>query len=235
MNKNNSLTFALVIISSGLVIAIGVLIYRTNLLDKIFINEEPVVEEAPQIAPITEDDHILGNPKADVVIIEYADFECPACKEFHNTMRLMMDQFGQDSRIAWVFRQSPLQGEGTNSMRLALLSECISNKYNESKFWQFTNKMYDNAPNSLDKEQTDLILEDINLDPEVINSCVDNLDTADDVNSDLKDREVILMVENSFGTPFNVIKTKNEISTFSGAIPYVMLRDIVEQNSLDFN
>lgn len=237
MNKNNSLTFSLVIILSGLVIAIGVLVYRTNLLEKVFNDEEEVVvEEVSRITPISEEDHILGNPNADVVIIEYADFECPACKEFHNTMRLIMEQFGQNSRVAWVFRHSPLQGEGSNSMRLSLASECIAAEYNDSKFWQFTNKIYDNAPSSLSEEQTDLIIEEIGLDVDLIGSCIDNLQTKDEVNQDLKDRDFIVKeIEKNFGTPFNVIKTKNDVSTFSGAIPYIMLRDIIEQNSLDFN
>ncbi|MFA5838938.1 MAG: thioredoxin domain-containing protein, partial [Candidatus Paceibacterota bacterium] len=39
-----------------------------------------------EIALSEEGDHILGNPDAQVKIIEYSDYECPYCKSFHITM-----------------------------------------------------------------------------------------------------------------------------------------------------
>ena len=37
------------------------------------------------VRPADETDHIFGNPNAAVKIIEYADLECPYCKNFHVT------------------------------------------------------------------------------------------------------------------------------------------------------
>jgi hypothetical protein len=41
------------------------------------------------IMPITEKDHILGDPNAKVIIVEYSDTECPFCKRFHRDMQTL--------------------------------------------------------------------------------------------------------------------------------------------------
>src|SRR3989344_2671228 len=49
-------------------------------------------------------DHILGNPNAEVKVIEYVDLECPFCKTFHNTMHQVMNYYGESGKVAWVVR-----------------------------------------------------------------------------------------------------------------------------------
>src|SRR3989338_9642950 len=61
------------------------------------------------VAPIGTSDHILGDPSAPVKIIEYSDLECPFCSRFHETMKQVMDEFGKDGKIAWVYRHFPLE------------------------------------------------------------------------------------------------------------------------------
>lgn len=41
------------------------------------------------LKPVTENDHIFGNPNAKVKIIR-SDPSCPSCKVFHNTMKKLM-------------------------------------------------------------------------------------------------------------------------------------------------
>jgi len=48
------------------------------------------------VAPVTKNDHILGNANAPVKIVEYSDLECPFCKRFHETMNQVMDEYGKD-------------------------------------------------------------------------------------------------------------------------------------------
>src|SRR5271154_3989393 len=40
--------------------------------------------------PVTIADHILGNPDAQVVIVEYSDTECPYCKDYFSTLQQIM-------------------------------------------------------------------------------------------------------------------------------------------------
>ena len=43
-------------------------------------------------------DHIRGNPKAPIVLIEYSDLECPFCKMYHETMNKIMTKYEKSSR-----------------------------------------------------------------------------------------------------------------------------------------
>src|SRR3990167_8533859 len=66
------------------------------------------VEAAPsgEIAPLTERDHIRGSSKAELVIYEYSDTECPFCKVFHNTMKEVLSTY--NGQVAWVYRHFPI-------------------------------------------------------------------------------------------------------------------------------
>ena len=54
----------------------------------------PEPEKAIELSPVTEKDFIRGNPNAPITIVEYSDYDCPFCKNFHDTMKLIMDDYG---------------------------------------------------------------------------------------------------------------------------------------------
>src|SRR3989338_7053875 len=54
------------------------------------------------LVPVSKDDHILGNPDAPVTIVEYSDLECPFCKQFHVTMKAIMEEYGKRGQVNWV-------------------------------------------------------------------------------------------------------------------------------------
>ncbi len=55
---------------------------------------------------VTADEHIIGSPDAKVVIVEYADLQCPACKAYSSLLNQAVQAYG--SNIAVVFRHFPL-------------------------------------------------------------------------------------------------------------------------------
>lgn len=50
----------------------------------------------------------MGSPQAPVQLIEFADFECPFCANFHNTIKTVQEQF--PGKIALTFIHFPLPG-----------------------------------------------------------------------------------------------------------------------------
>ena len=64
-----------IVIAGGL---IAVSLYFANGKSPTVITP-PVInnESASFMRPVSSSDHILGNPNADVVIVEYSDTECP--------------------------------------------------------------------------------------------------------------------------------------------------------------
>ena len=71
-------------------------------------------------------DHILGNPAAPVKVIEYADLECPYCKDFETTMHQVMDYYGTSGKVAWVYRPFPLTSIHSKAPEEAQAAECAA-------------------------------------------------------------------------------------------------------------
>ena len=57
-------------------------------------------------AGLSAADHALGNPQARVTLLEYGDYECPACIQAAPLVRHLLDS--NDGRMRFVFRHFPL-------------------------------------------------------------------------------------------------------------------------------
>jgi len=100
-------------------------------------NAQKQLESVPAFDPTT--DHFRGNKDAEVVLIEYSDFECPYCNAFHSTMLDLMTKYS--GQIAWVYRYYPLTFH-PNAQTLAEAGECISVYSGEDAFWKFVDSTY---------------------------------------------------------------------------------------------
>ena len=83
-SKINNLSTPIAIVIAGALIA-GALYLGTSQSGGTNSPQPQVGTEQPagsleKVAAVTSEDHIRGNPNADVVIVEYSDFECPFCK-----------------------------------------------------------------------------------------------------------------------------------------------------------
>jgi hypothetical protein len=84
----------------------------------------------------------MGNADAELVIVEYSDFECPYCSKFHKTMEQVMADYGKDGKVAWVYRHYPLDFH-QNAMPTAVASECVARIGGDAKFFEFAKKHSD--------------------------------------------------------------------------------------------
>ncbi len=55
---------------------------------------------------VVVEDHIKGNPDAAVKLVEYSDFQCPACAQFHPYIIEIMDAYGD--QLSFEYRHFPL-------------------------------------------------------------------------------------------------------------------------------
>ncbi len=94
------------------------------------------------VAPVTAEDHILGDPNAPIKIIEYSDLECEFCRRFHVTMKKIMGVYGADGTVAWVYRHFPFVELHENAPRLAEASECVAELGGNDAFWKFVDKVF---------------------------------------------------------------------------------------------
>jgi cyclophilin family peptidyl-prolyl cis-trans isomerase/predicted DsbA family dithiol-disulfide isomerase len=79
----------------------------------LFATPAPVPTEVPEVIScrviplnFTAADHVKGNPKAPVTIIEYADLQCPGCAALHPQLKIALAGLTDTVRI--VYRHFPL-------------------------------------------------------------------------------------------------------------------------------
>src|SRR3546814_20902810 len=70
--------------------------------------------------------HVLCIPDASGKGIEFSDFESPFCKGFHRTMGQVMEEYGQDGKVAWVYRHFPIDSIHSKARKEAQASECAA-------------------------------------------------------------------------------------------------------------
>jgi len=225
-----AIVFPITIIIAGMIIAGGVIFSRNEIA-----NPEPEIiaeENNFDIEPVTIDDHILGNPDADILIIEYADFECPFCADFHPTMERIVNEYAKDSRVAWVYRHFPLEKIHPQSKKAAVASECVSSILGKSFFWNFTSQVYSEAPNSLSDDGLKKIAIDLGVNEEEYNQCIQSGKFEEKIKNNIEDGKKIYEYDPDFATPYSIIITKNGYRTIiNGVRPYQILKEIIEKNS----
>ena len=95
-------------------------------------------------------DHVRGNVKAKVVIIEYADLQCPGCAAL---MLFMSNLYNKNSdNVAFIFRHFPLSIH-PNAGLAALAAESAGV---QGYFWEMTESMYSNQGIWAEKTGDDL-------------------------------------------------------------------------------
>jgi len=180
------------------------------------------------LAPITDADHILGNPDAPIVIVEYSDTECPFCKTFHGTMNQIMEEYGKTGKVAWVYRHFPLDSIHPKADKEAEATECAAELGGENMFWEYVNKVYEVTPsnNGLDAAKLPEIAEELGLDREAFQTCLDSGKYADKVEASFQSG----VTAGVRGTPHSIIVTTADGAKYNlqGAQPYSAVKQIIE-------
>ncbi|MFH1284941.1 MAG: thioredoxin domain-containing protein [Candidatus Peregrinibacteria bacterium] len=91
------------------------------------------------IPPVSDSDWVKGNPDASVIIIEYSDFECPACRSFYRIMEQIVSEFG--NHILFVYRHFPLVQIHPNARLSAEAAEAAGR---QGKFWEMYSMIFEN-------------------------------------------------------------------------------------------
>lgn len=168
---------------------------------------------------ITANDHILGNPNAKVTIVEYSDPECPFCKVFHQTMNQVMNEYGKDGSVAWVYRQFPIAGLHPKAHKESEAAECANKLGGNTKFWEYLNKIFEITPsnNGLDAAELPKIAKEIGLDEKAFDTCFSGGEMAKTVDAGIASATKA----GAQGTPYSLVVVGGKIvGEINGAQPY---------------
>ncbi len=117
-------------------IGLGLLIWGLALL----ASQPTTADKAGSLQdPITANDWQEGNPNAQTTLVEYGDFQCPACGQFYTVVHQLTQQY--NDKLLFVFREYPLTTIHPNADLAALAAEAAGQ---QGKFWPMYDALYSN-------------------------------------------------------------------------------------------
>jgi protein-disulfide isomerase len=112
----------------------------------------------PTRAPIERDDDMsLGDPKAPIVLIEYASLTCPHCAAFHkDVFPALIEKYVDTGKMRLVFRQLP-----TPPVPFAVAAEAIARCKGPDTYFDLLEILYEAQTNWIRSENPRQALMDI--------------------------------------------------------------------------
>lgn len=231
LSTKNNLAVPIAIVIAGALIAGAV--YFSNQGGGVAVAPRPetVADNSSgleNMRPISNDDHIRGNPNAPIKIVEYSDMECPFCKRFHSTMQQAMDEYGKDGKVAWVYRHFPLDSIHSKARSEGIAAECAGELGGNDAFWQYADRFFELTPsNNQTDTQTVLpqIAREIGLDVNKFNTCLASGKYDKHIQDDLDNATAT----GGNGTPWSIVITESgKKYPLSGAQPYEAVKQLIE-------
>ena len=166
-----------IIIAVGAVVALG-----------IFLMRAPAPDESGstgELAAVNETDWIKGATSSAVVLIEYSDFQCPACQAYFPALKQLAEEFGD--QITFVYRHFPLRQIHFNAEAAARAAEAAGR---QGKFWEMHDKLFENQTAwANDSDAFSLFsayAESLGLDPAKFEADFNSQEVADKVENDYR-------------------------------------------------
>ncbi len=134
---------------------------------------------------VREDSYQTSSTSAQVTIVEFGDYECPACGQVNPVIKQLIKDY-QD-KINFVFRNYPLP-QHKNASVAALAAEAAGA---QGKFWEMHDKLYETQNNWSQSDKPLDIFADyaksMNLDVDKFKSDVSSKKYQDKINQDVSD------------------------------------------------
>jgi protein-disulfide isomerase len=137
--------------------------------------------DAAALANIPTDGRVIGDPNAPVHLIEYGDYQCPACASFQQSaFPQLLSDYIATGKVRFEFRDLAFIGD--DSVTAAEAAAC---SIDQDGFWLYHDTIYGNHYGenlgNLSKSRLLKMAELSGLDADQISSCLDAGTTAADV------------------------------------------------------
>jgi protein-disulfide isomerase len=111
-------------------------------------------ESSAMLSGIPQNGIVLGNPKAPVRMIEFADLQCPFCAQYSlNTMPTLVQDYVRPGKVRMELRTLAFIGD--DSVRAARVAEAAAQ---QDKLWNFVDVAYYNQGKENSGWATDAVL-----------------------------------------------------------------------------
>lgn len=154
-----------------------------------------------------------GDSNAPVVLVEFADYQCPYCQKVNPQIQQLKKEYGDNLTV--IFKDFPLPMHHS-SEKAAEASRCAGE---QGKFWEYHDVLFYSKEIEVDalKEHARVL----KLDGDRFDTCLDSGAQAAAVKKDLDEAKSLGLT----GTPSFFVNGH----FFSGVVDYAALKDIVNQ------
>lgn len=165
--------------------------------------------------------HVYGKVDSTVALVEYGDFECPACSGFFPIVEQVKEKY--KDKISFQFKHLPLVNSHRNALASHRAAEAAGK---QGKFWEMYSKLYTNQEEWNGPSQSDPVgvttetaikifenyAQELGLNMDQFKSDVIAGSTVDTINADTAEAK---NVYNATGTPSFILNDKKieDIST----------------------
>ena len=152
-----------------------------------------------------------GSAAKDLELVEFADFQCPHCKEAQANMDKLVTDFPK-ARV--VFQNDPIAAIHPQAVKAAAYGVCVAKMSGSTAFFQFASAVFDGQDGLATADGATLTLNSAlakaNIDQAKVSACADSSETKEVINNSVKLAEdlgigqVPTLVVNGREVPANV-------------------------------
>lgn len=226
----NSYLLPVSILAAAILIA-GALVYNAGLRRGGDFPETDSAETAGA-PPTADDDIILGDANAKVLLVEFGDYQCPFCGRFYKeTEGKLREEYIETGKMKMVYRDLAFLGE--ESIKAAEAAQCAAD---QGKYWPYHDYLFaylwdnyfalnKNGENvgAFSDDNLKKFAEELTLDTKGFNQCFDSRKYKAEVEKDIADAKVSL--GGQLSTPTVFINDR----LVRGALPYESFKKIIDE------
>jgi protein-disulfide isomerase len=134
----------------------------------------------PKVQVSFDAKRLRGSPKAQVMIVEFSDYQCPYCRRVEGTLKELLANYGD--RVSLAYRDFPLPQLHPQAELAAEASRCAGE---QGKFWEY----HDQLISATKLEHADLLgyARALKLDEKQFDSCVTSQKYRAEIQRDLQE------------------------------------------------
>jgi len=117
-----------------------ILLSRGNQIDVSKVDETKIIAASTQNGNIG--DHVLSTTTGKAILIEYGDFQCPACGSAYPNVKELTEKY--KDQLIFVFRNLPLTSLHPNARAAAAAAEAAGL---QGTYWKMHDTLYENQNN----------------------------------------------------------------------------------------
>ena len=158
---------------------------------KLLQSQLPTDQPTPIVRISADNDPVIGNPDAQITIIEFSDFQCPFCARFHiQTLPSILEEYIDQGKVKLVFRDFPIQNIHPNALPASAAAECANE---QGKFKEMHDRLFENQKEWSGQETANAVslfsqyASEIELEQEIFDACLTNGKYIEEIRNDLND------------------------------------------------